>query len=233
MKYDESEILRIAKIDAANIVKTADIYRVVKFYPDTQTVDVEASVKPYQKDINGEIKKDMYNNYTRLSQNHTSIVILNVPVQQFRCGQFSITAPLQAGDTGVVIFLKNDIENWKVEGGITGTYHVYPYDINSCIFSPFIPNETNKDLNFNANYLEIKSKSVIIRIKEDSIEATAEGGTNITSNVSIKGNVNVDGTITATGDVIGAGISLQNHVHPYEDTQPNGSPVTKSTQAPT
>ena len=140
---------------------------------------------------------------------------------------------MQAGDTGIVIFLKNDIENWKIEGGVTGAYHVYPYDINSCVFSPFVPNESNKDLNFNANYLEIKSKSAIIRVKEDSIEVTASGGTSVTSNVSITGNVNVDGTITATGDVVGAGISLQNHVHLYDDTQPNGQPVQKSTQTPT
>ena len=225
MKYDESEILRVTKISAANLVRTADIYRVITFYPDKQTVDIEACVKPYQNDINGEIRKDMYGDYTRMSQDQESVILLNIPVQQFRCGQFSITAPLQAGDTGIVVFLKNDIENWRVEGGVSGAFHVYPYDINSCVFSPFIPNESNKDASFNANYLEIKSKSAIIRVKDDSIEVTASGGTDVTSNVSITGDLSVSGDITAGGNVtatdcLAGSISLMTHTHMVNNAVP-------------
>lgn len=238
MKYDEAEVLRMAKISAANLVRTADVFKVITFYPDKQTVDVEACVKPYQRDMGGEIRKDMYGDYTRMSQDQDTVILLNIPVQQFRCGQFSITAPLQAGDTGVVIFLKNDIENWKVEGGVTGTYHVYPYDINSCVFSPFVPNESNKDLNFNANYLEIKSKSAIIRVKEDSIEVTASGGTNVTSNVSITGDLSVSGNVTAEGNVTGADclagtVSLKSHIHNVTGAVPAAPPAPVVTEAPT
>lgn len=238
MRYDESEILRVAKISAANLVRTADLFRVVEFYPETQTVDLEACVKPYQPDINGEIMKDMYGDYSRMSQKQDSVYLLNVPVQQFRCGQFSITAPLTAGDTGVVIFLKNDIKNWKVEGGVSGAYHVYPYDINSCVFSPFVPNESNKDSSFNANSLEIKSKSVIIRVNENTIDVSATES-NITSNVNITGNLSVDGTILATGTITGSdcltdsGISLKNHTHPVINATPQNPVLPVVTDAPT
>jgi hypothetical protein len=173
MKYDESEILRVAKISAADMVRTADVYRVITYYPETQTADLEACVKPYQIDMNGEIMKDMYNDYTRMSQNQDAATVLNVPVVQFRCGQFSITAPLEKDDTGLLVFLKNDIDNWREEGGVAGAQHVYPYEYNSCVFIPFVPNESNKDSSFNANSLEIKSKSVIIRVNDETVEITA------------------------------------------------------------
>jgi phage baseplate assembly protein gpV len=231
MRYDDSEINKALKINAANLVRTADLFEVINFYPETQTVDIQACVKPFVVDMDGEIRKNMYGDYVKMSQNQETLILLNVPVQQFRCGQFSITAPLSVGDVGIVHFLKNDIDKWRVEGGVTGTYYAYPYDLNSCVFSPFIPNEKTKDVNFNANSLEIKSKSVIIRVNEETVDVIATES-NITSNVKIKGNVDVDGQITATGDVVGGGISLMTHVHSYEDTQPNGTPVTKSTQPP-
>jgi phage baseplate assembly protein gpV len=49
-----------------------------------------------------------------------------------------------------------------------------------------------------------------LTLKNDgSVDITAPSGLNI------NGNVAVTGTITASGDVIGAGISLDNHEHPY------------------
>lgn len=49
-----------------------------------------------------------------------------------------------------------------------------------------------------------------LTLKNDgSVDINAPGGMNIT------GNVAVTGSITASGDVIGAGISLDNHEHPY------------------
>ena len=229
MQYDDYEILKKAKLSAITRVRTADIYKVKAFYPENQTVDIESCVLPFIYDINGELKEDMFGEHRKMSQSKTPITIFRVPVQQFRCGQFSITAPLQVGDTGLLIFLKNDIEKWKVEGDTTGALFVTPFNINSCVFSPFVPNESNKDSTFNANSLEIKSKSVIIRVNEETVEVTATES-DITGNVKISGDLDVGGNITAGGDMTATGnvtatgtvtgsdcvagaISLTGHVH--------------------
>jgi phage baseplate assembly protein gpV len=54
-----------------------------------------------------------------------------------------------------------------------------------------------------------KSGAVLTLKNNGSVDITAPGDLNI------NGNVKVTGTITATGDVIGAGVSLDNHEHPY------------------
>lgn len=67
-----------------------------------------------------------------------------------------------------------------------------------------------------------KDKTVYI---QGNLNITVKGTTTLTSpTVNIIGNVNVTGKITATGDVIGGGISLDNHVHPDPQGGKVGAP---------
>lgn len=224
-QYDEKELMDTVKIAALDNVLTADIFRVVAFYPETQTVDLEPCVKVWDEDIEGVVKVNKYGEYKYMSATTNGLYLLNVPVQQIKCGQFSITIPVAVGDCGIVHFLKNDIQNWKVSGGQTEALYVSPFDVSSCVYSGFVPNETTKDGNFNANSLEIKSKSAIITVSEDSVSITTassvsvdassinlNGDTTITGSLTVSSDVTASGTVTGSDCMAGA-ISLMTHIH--------------------
>ena len=62
--------------------------------------------------------------------------------------------------------------------------------------------------------------AVVIRDINNTVSITVSA-----SGVSIIGNVTVQGTITASGDIVGGGISLDNHVH--GGVQSGGSTTSK------
>lgn len=71
----------------------------------------------------------------------------------------------------------------------------------------------------------------MVHLKADgTIEITPSGG-----EITIDGDVNVTGTLTATTDVVGGGISLKNHTHPFVDidTAAGGAGGASETDPPT
>ena len=69
---------------------------------------------------------------------------------------------------------------------------------------------------------------------------TSDGATNVTANGNLtvtaptstfNGNIQCTGNIVANGEVgaMSGAVQLSTHIHPYTDTQPNGSQVTKNT----
>ena len=227
MQYDNKELAETIRIAAINSVLTSDIFRVIAVNPENQTVDLEPCVKVWKSDPDGEIRIDSFGDYRRMSPTTDGVYLLNVPVQQIRCGQFSITIPVAVGDCGIVHFLRNDIQNWSVTGGQADALYVHPFDPQSCVYSGFVPNDVSKDLNFNTNSLEIKSKSAIIRVSEESIDIEtksnvnikAEAGVNVTGDTNITGKLTVSDTVTASDCLAGA-ISLKTHTHVVNNAVP-------------
>lgn len=233
MQYDLSDLSSNIIVSAIDKVLTSDLFRVIAVNNEKQTVDLEPCIKVWEAANDGELKIDKFGDYKLMQPTTNNIYLVNVPVQQIRCGQFSITIPVSVGDCGIVHFLKNDTQNWRVTGGQANALLVSPYDRTSCVYSGYVPSEASIDPAFNINSLEIKSKSVIIRVNEENIDIITASGVNITGDTKITGNLEVSGTVTGSDCLTASGVSLQNHTHSYQDTQPNGQPATKETLVPT
>ena len=128
-------------------------------------------------------------------------VIEQVPVQYARAGIYSITLPIVAGDTGLLIWTHRNIERWIREGGKARQADLNLFDYSNCVFIPGIFNNRNALSNYNNSALEISAGSDKITMD----------GSNIT--ITTSGNVSVDATqVDVNADVVnlaggGAGIA--------------------------
>lgn len=230
-------------IAAKYLIKTHYIFKVLAFHPETQSVDIVQDVLEFVS--NPESDNVVINEFgipVPVSAKMPE-VIYNVPVKQERWGQFEIQCCPKEGDTGYIEVFTNDINSWIKQGGINIPTTDNHFDITSCVFVPFIPNEVNcsKDYPADNTRLVIKSTNAKIEIvdgeDEVSITTTAKnininaeegiqvaGNINVEGDISVTGAVSVDGTITATQniksstDVVvetapGTGVSLLKHTH--------------------
>lgn len=210
------------------VIKTHYVVRVIEFYPEDQTVDVIQDMFEFTNTPLGDITvKNEFGQEITVRLLEPSI-IYGVPVQQLRWGQFEIQACPQPGDTGYIEVFTNDIAAWKEEGGIAIPWSDRHFVKESCVFVPFVANQTNasKDYVSDKNTLVIKSATANITLTDNGITSDvklqaktitmeAEDGVSITGDVSIDGNVSCTKTVTAETDVVGGGVSLKDHTHQF------------------
>jgi hypothetical protein len=93
--------------DRGNSLHTAYPGRVVRYYADRQTVDVQVGV---MREVPGEEhEEDLYEQIEEL---------VNVPIQWPRGGGFAITFPIKAGDYVLVICSTVNTLVWRDKGGV-------------------------------------------------------------------------------------------------------------------
>lgn len=124
-------------------------------------------------------------------------IIIGVPVFMPRAGAAQITYPVKEGDSCLLVFSERSLDEWMGKGN-ADSHDPRRYDLTDAFcFVGMCPTQS---------------------ISADNVEVI-NGGTKISltpgNTINIVGNINVQGTITCTGDVIGAGISLDGHVHSY------------------
>ena len=116
-----------------------------------------------------------------------------------------VRLPIQVGDIGFCVAAD------ALLGGLTGLGSGVP-DLTppgSLSALVFVPISKMSWQMVNENQLVMYGpNAVVIRDINNTVSITVNA-----SGVSIIGNVTVQGTITASGDVVGGGISLENHVH--------------------
>jgi hypothetical protein len=117
-------------------------------------------------------------------------IIVDVPVSFTRCGNAHITFPINAGDTGFLIFADRDVSNWlnSGNGGVPDSQRTH--SINDAYFVAGI---VGGGVSANPNDVEIKYNGTSIHIRKN-------GDVDITApTVKISGDLEVGGGIT-TGD---------------------------------
>lgn len=122
-------------------------------------------------------------------------ILLNVPVLELGGAGLSVKIPLQAGDTGIVIFCDRDITLFKQEKKNTQPNTLRKHDLSDGIFIPM------KFGNSGSSNISIESAD-----GNTKFEITSSG-------INIKGNITVDGEITATDVKTDTNISLKSHKH--------------------
>lgn len=196
MAYDEiigtQEKATSLQIDyALKNLHTALPAKVIDFNPKAQTVALEVLVQKLMDDGQGE-------NFPPL---------IHVPVAFPRGGGFSVTFPLKKGDEGIVIFSERCIDGWWEDGRTSIPLDFRTHDLSDGLFVPGISSKPRALSDFLTSGIEMRTddKGTFIRLERGLI--TIQG------DIVHKGNTTQTGKHTASVDVVGAGVSLKNHIH--------------------
>lgn len=182
-KLNESQTLDgILKMVKRNIFIELNVClpAIVKAYNSADnTVDLQPAIQAVLKD----------NSFVTLPQ------IFDIPVLELGGAGLSIKIPLQAGDTGIVIFCDRDISLFKQEKKNTQPNTLRKHDLSDGIFIPM-------------RFGNSGSSNIMIQSEDGNtqFEVTSSG-------INIKGNITVDGEITATDVKTTTNVSLKNHLH--------------------
>lgn len=134
--------------------------------------------------------------------------VAEIPVFQIGAGGFLLSFPINEGDLGWIKANDRDISIFKqsMDNSPPNTQRKHSFED-----AFFIPDSMMRDVvidpdDANAVVLQSQDGSIKIALRADSIAINAP-------NLIINGNVEISGNLTATGDIVGAGISLDSHVH--------------------
>lgn len=133
---------------------------IVSFDPATQTAEVQVKMSFL---LNGEIKE-----YP---------LLLDCPCIILSGGQGSVTFPIQAGDSCLVLFNDRDMDNWYSSGQTMPPRTDRLHDFSDAIALVGLRNKQNQISGYFADGVEIKHGNSSIKLKDGYID--------------IKGNVNV------------------------------------------
>lgn len=164
-------------------IHTALPARVVSFNADEQTVIIEVMIQ--QMDYNGN------------SFNLPPLV--DVPVQMFSYGPFSITATPTKGDEGLAHFSERCIDGWWESSKKSVPLDVRFHDLSDAFFAGGYKSKPNA-LTIVPNALNVGSSGAYVRIYEDG-------------RIEIKGETKFLDKVTAPDFTTDSGISLDSHIH--------------------
>lgn len=153
---------------------------VLSYNSADNTVDLQPAIQAVLKD----------NSFVSLPQ------IFDVPVLELGGSGLSIKIPLQAGDTGIVIFCDRDITLFKQEKKNTQPNTLRKHDLSDGIFIPMRFGNSGASNNISIESADGNTK----------FEITSSG-------INVKGNITVDGEIIATDVKTDTNVSLKNHKH--------------------
>lgn len=224
-------------IAAKYLIKTHFVAKVLKFYPETQTVDVVQDTYDFTNTVVGDIVVKNEFGQNVVVGLMKPVVLYGIPVQQLRWGQFTIQACPKEGDTGYIEVFTNDISTWMKDGGIAIPSSDRHFTKENSVFVPFMANNVNATENYvdNENTLVIKSNNASVTITDSQEEGqdpvvdietnsktvhinaddgiTIKGDLDITGDLTMTGDVNTTGDVTVTGTISATGkISSQTDV---------------------
>jgi len=201
-----TDIIEDALYSFNNELRVAMPGTVIKFYPETQMVDVKPSIT---MEVDGE--------------NVVMSQLIQVPVVMPSSGGVSITFPIQAGDEVLVVFSDRTIDGWNEKGGVgTQTEH-RSHHISDGIAIVGLKSKPRTYKNM-AGTMGYDTKA--FQIRDDagttSITLTPGGAIDITSTAEV--NIIDCDVIVTGGDVKADGISLKDHTHDGDSGGVTGPP---------
>lgn len=149
--------------------------------------------------------------------------LIDVRLDFLKFGGWSFQIPREVGDVVWVGFSETALSD---ETSLERFSLNEPYIIGSCE-KGFEDNSEDIILQGAGTRIEIKGNGDIT-ILAGSNQTTITSNVTLNGNLTINGNTTQKGSITATEDIIGKGISLNNHTHNYN---PGPSPETSTSKA--
>lgn len=96
-------------------------------------------------------------------------MILNVPVQFPRGGNFSMTFPIKKGDSVVLVFSERSLDVWKKNGGIVDPKDPRKFNITDAFAIPGGYPESNPVGDASDESLRVKNKNTLIELTEEVV----------------------------------------------------------------
>lgn len=149
--------------------------------------------------------------------------LIDVRLDFLKFGGWSFQIPRKVGDIVWVGFSETALSD---ETSLERFSLNEPYIIGSCE-SGYEANSDDIILQGAGTRIEIKGNGDIT-ILAGSKQTTITSNVTLNGNLTINGNTTQKGSITATEDIIGKGISLNNHTHNYN---PGPNPETSTSKA--
>ena len=180
---DLQDILDAQKQDVLKAINCVQVGIIQAFYSGTQQADIEIALK---KVIT--VNEDG----TRVLAPYP--VLLKVPVFVLTGGGSSITMPITAGDTCIILFNDREIDNWYNSGAVSAPTTYRLHDKSDAMAIVGIRNLENVITNY-FNGLQILFDSVTaIQMTHQTIK--------MIGNVQITGNLEVDGDGSGGGGTL-------------------------------
>lgn len=174
-------------------------------------VALPAVVQSYDRAANRVTVTPAVTSLSGSGQTLTLPQLADIPVCTAGGGGFGASFPLQAGDTGWLLFCDRDISLFKASRVISPANTNRLHNLADAVFYPDVMGQISVSA-------QDAGKAVWQTLSGGVKVALGTEGVEVTGNVSITGNLSVSGNITAanvsaSGDVTAGGISLKNHVH--------------------
>lgn len=185
MKADLTTLINTFKEVIFNVLNCHKLGRIVSFNKDNQTAQVELLI---QRSVDGQIIE-----YP---------VLIDCPVFIISGGNARITMPVTAGDSCLVLFNDDDIDNWFASGSKQEPNTNRKHNFTDALAVVGFRHLGNKITDYSATNMQIKMGSVLIDISDSKAEIT-DGTAKVTvtgGNITIEGSaININGTLTING----------------------------------
>lgn len=152
-------------------------------------------------------------------------LVIDVPFQCYKGGNFAITVPVKAGDECLLIFTDVDFSAWFQNGGFNYAEHSFIHSYSNAMAIIGFSSEVKAIKDYSSSAVEIRYNPdnvqegvVYPKISMSSTAITLQAPTiNISgTNVNITGETNVGSPTTIDGYV------FTEHIHSYETSKKTG-----------
>ena len=230
---------------ALNDINTSMPGTITFFNPEEQTATVKIGIEKYYSGVD---TTQMFEDFVRPE-------VEDVPVHFPQCKGFSLTMPVEVGDSCLIIFAQRGIGHWlydnKEEAGRSthtgwpSMSHQQKFEVNNalCIvglnpipkaivdFNPTATEWRNADRSTRMTLLP--SGDIEVVTPKTVLVQAGESVTIDTPLTTMTGNLQVDGGIHSDGDTVAGSVSLLGHPHNQGGDSAGNSQVPTDPPTPT
>lgn len=129
-------------------------------------------------------------------------LLVDVPFQCYKGGDYSITVPVKQGDECLIIFTDVDFSAWFQNGGFNYAEHSFQHAYSNAMALVGFSSEVKAIKNYNPNAIEIRNADASEKISLSAGNITLKSAT-----------ITLDGEVTTTGTTTIQGKEFLSHVH--------------------
>lgn len=135
-------------------------------------------------------------------------ILLDVPFQCYKGGDYSITVPVKQGDECLIIFTDVDFSAWFQNGGFNYAEHSFKHSYTNAMAIIGFSSEVKAIPNYNPDAIEIRNADATEKISLSAGNITLKSAT-----ITLDGNVTTTGTSDLQGTTTIESKVFMSHVH--------------------
>ena len=135
-------------------------------------------------------------------------MLIDVPFQCYKGGNYSITVPIKEGDECLIVFTDVDFSAWWQNGGFNFAEHGFRHAYSNAMAIVGFSSEINAIPEYNPNAVEIRNFD-----GTQKISVSPEGINIKSAKITLDGNVTITGTSDLKGTTTIQGKEFLSHAH--------------------